>query len=114
MTSQPPSTMAFAASIAPSFEGKPAGRYPISAARFSALALSYALATPVLIGSLRPRGGSSPRSYSSMPGEHRSLVILRHEPEVTGCGVHVLVTAAGQAHDDRGVPAEFRTDLDRA
>src|SRR5260221_10077408 len=87
--SAPASAMAVAAAIAPGTDGKPAGRYPTSAARLWLAAFSNAAATALIgLGS---------------PGV----------PEPLGGDIHVLVAAAGQVHQQQRVGAELRSELER-
>src|SRR5215467_6706994 len=89
--SAPAPAMAVAAAIAPGTEGKPAGRYPTSAARASPLAASNAAEMAVTV----------------LPA--RSLDV----PEPAGGDIHVLVAAAGQVHQQQRSRAELPARLQR-
>src|SRR5215467_15957702 len=103
--SAPASAIAVRAAIAPGTVGKPAGRYPTSAARFSAAARSKAADTLLM--------GAPPARYlPGAPPARRSLVIFPgHVAEPAGGDVHVLVAAPGQVHQQQAVRAELRPEL---
>src|SRR5579875_2381786 len=104
--------MARAAAIAPVTDGKPAGRYPTSAAR----RWPWPARSRPLRSSARPRRVTMLRAHGRGAGcparGHRAAGPVAEVAEVPGSDVHVLVSAPGQVdHQDR-LPAEPGADLE--